>query len=405
MQTDVAIVGAGLVGATAALALARQGRSVVLIERQAPEQHPGRLGADARTVALNPASRTLLETVDIWPGLRVCPYQSMQVWEDTGTAVLQFDAADARVEALGWITEVSPAAYQLWVACEDNPAVTLQAGSLTALESGVDGWHLQVGDDRIQARLLLAADGAASAVRRLLDLDVQVFDTGQQALATVVQTELPHGGCARQRFLYDGPLALLPLPEAQGRHLVSIVWSQSAEQATRRLAMSDGDFCAALTEASEGCLGQILAVDQRAVFPLRQQLATDFAPLPGVVLLGDAAHVLHPLAGQGVNLGFEDVQAMVSLLHGVPGSELAEPALWRGYARRRRLRSRLLLRAMDAFRVGYAQRAPALQWLRNAGVRGLGRLPPVKRSLIREALGLGPVAGVLGIRSQTGHRT
>jgi 2-polyprenylphenol 6-hydroxylase len=404
MQADIAIVGAGLVGTTAALALARQGRSVLLIERQRPEVRRGRLGADARTVALNPASRALLEAVEVWPALRVCPYQAMMVWEDTGTAQLAFDAQEAGVPALGWITEVSPAAVALWQACVDEPGVTLIEGTLQTLTEVPQGWQLQVDGTEALATLVLAADGAASAVRTLLGLDAEVFDTGQQALATVVQTERPHGHCARQRFLCDGPLALLPLPDQDERHQVSIVWSQSEALAQARQSMSDAAFCAELTQASEACLGQILAVDQRFVFPLRQQLAADFAPRPGIVLLGDAAHVLHPLAGQGVNLGFEDVTALLELLQGVPTAAMAEPALWRGWARRRRLRSRLLLGAMDAFRVGYAQRTPALQWLRNAGVRSLSQLPAIKRSLIREALGLGPVAATLGNRARTGQQ-
>jgi 2-octaprenylphenol hydroxylase len=196
---------------------------------------------------------------------------------------------------------------------------------------------------------------------------------------------------AHQCFLPDGPVALLPGLDPQ---LCSVVWSQSPAEAERRRALGDEAFCAELTRATSACLGAIEAVDQRIVFPLNQVLAADLHPAARVLLVGDAAHVLHPLAGLGANLGFEDVRAMLDVLGRLPAAaDPGEARLWTTFARQRRLRARMLLGLMATLQQLYAGGDPWRQWLRNTGVHWLNRVTPVKRQIVVEAMGLGPLAG------------
>jgi 2-polyprenylphenol 6-hydroxylase len=403
---DVVVAGGGLVGATAALALARCGRSVALIDRQRPVVRRGALGFDVRTVALNLASERLLAELGVWHRLDVCRYRRVVVWEETGSAMLEFLAEDAAVKDLGAIAEAGPATHVIWQAADDEPRLTSIRGELTAVEPAAAGpaprgrsrtpgggagsaVKIALGDRRLSARLLIAADGAESTVRRLLGVPAEIRATPHMAIATVVEMAGTHEATAWQRFLHDGPLALLPLP-GRSQHVCSVVWSQSRAEAERRMQLDDAAFRSELQMASEGRLGSVREVDRRASFVLRQQLSADFFPAPGVILVGDAARVLHPLAGQGVNAGLEDVRELVAIAAAVEASDLPRPDVWRGFARRRRLRSRLMLRAMDAFRQAYAIEDPVLQWLRNVGVRRLDAMPPLKRTLIMEALGIGP---------------
>ncbi|MFM7121029.1 MAG: FAD-dependent monooxygenase, partial [Gammaproteobacteria bacterium] len=218
----------------------------------------------------------------------------------------------------------------------------------------------------------------------------RVDETGHHALATVVRTQLPHEGIAWQVFQPEGPVALLPTRLAD---CVSVVWSQPPALAAQHREQPEADFCAALTRASGGRLGAVLTTDRRLVFPLRQMLAGDLNPHPRVVLLGDAAHVLHPLAGLGANLGFEDVQAVFDLLQRLPTD--ADPGavgLWTDWARRRRARAGSLVALMSGLQRLFADAGPISQWLRNTGMRGIERFPPLKQALMREAMGLGPLA-------------
>jgi 2-polyprenylphenol 6-hydroxylase len=401
-QYDVIVIGGGLVGATAALALARQGRSVALVDRQRPVIRPGTLGFDLRTVALNEASERLLAELGVWHRLDACRYRRVVVWEETGTAMLTFRAEDAGADSLGALVETGPATAKVWEVAGDEPGLEYVQGEVTAVETAAEaqnawrahrrsaaGVTVVLGDRSLRGHLLLAADGSESTVRRLLGVTTQLQPTPHDAVVTIAETTEPHGGAAYQRFLRDGPLALLPLPSRDGRHFCSVVWSQSHVEAERRTQLGDRAFRAELEWASESRLGAVRAVDRRVTFVLRQQLSSTFFPAPGIVLLGDAARVLHPLAGQGVNVGLEDVGELVALAAALDPEDLGDPLLWRGYARRRRLRARLMLRAMDLFRTAYALDGPVLQWLRNVAVSTLDAVPRAKRTLINEARGRG----------------
>jgi ubiquinone biosynthesis UbiH/UbiF/VisC/COQ6 family hydroxylase len=390
---DVVVAGAGLVGAVAALGLAELGKRVLVVEPRVPQRVPGPSGFEARTVALNPASHALLEAHASWTDMAPHPFHAIRVWEDTGTRAISFQAEEVERAELGWIVEVGRASVALWRDLDAANGVSVLAGeTISGLEVRTDDLSLRIGADTVSARLLIGADGAQSGVRGLIGVAAPPLETPHAALAAVVATEHDSAGVAYQRFLADGPVALLPLPGSEAGGYSSVIWSQPREEARRRLGLSDAEFAWELERATEGVLGRIGSVDRRVVFDLDQRVAQTFYPSQRVVLLGDAARVLHPLAGQGANIGLEDVTDMlgVAIRHSAamdfdPGA----PGLWRGYARRRRAKALLLVRLMDGFRLGYSLDDPLLRLLRNAAVQALDRSGFVKASLIREALGLG----------------
>ncbi len=394
IAADVVVVGAGLVGAAAALGLAQQGYSVVVFERHKPEIRRGKLGMDIRNVALSPASQSLLERLDVWRSINgAAPYRRMCVWEERGTKGMDFRAASVGREELGWILEQSPLAALFWQRLEAESNVELLLGApLIGIRTDDNVVKLVTRDNEVETRLLLGADGARSTVRELLGVRAEMVDTGHHALASVVRTELPHEDVAYQRFLLSGPLALLPGVEA---NLSSMVWSQPPENALRRQSLPDPQFCEELAQSLDFRLGAVQAVDERSVFPLQQMLVRSFNPHSRVLLIGEAARILHPLAGLGVNLGFEDVRDVLQRLDGSPSDDPGADGLWRRFARRRRARSQLLIGLMTAFRRVYAASDPGLSWARNRGVGWLDNATTIKTQLIKEALGLGSVAELL----------
>jgi 2-octaprenylphenol hydroxylase len=246
------------------------------------------------------------------------------------------------------------------------------------------------GGESLQADLLVAADGALSRVRELMDFATREWDYGHSALVASVETERPHEATAWQRFLPSGPLAFLPLPGEEGRHFCSIVWSIRQELVDDLLAASDQEFCARLEQAFERRLGGVLGVSRRFAFPLRQRHAIDYVQ-PGVALVADAAHTIHPLAGQGINLGLQDVAVLAEeiLAATARGANPGRLDVLRRYQRRRKGENLAMMAAMDGFKRLFEQQALPVRWLRNVGMRGVGRLTPVKQRLMRHAMGLG----------------
>jgi ubiquinone biosynthesis UbiH/UbiF/VisC/COQ6 family hydroxylase len=387
---DVLVVGGGLVGATAALAIADRGLDVGLVDRTRPEPSRGAFGMDIRNIACSPASKALLGETGVWSELAPVPYSRMEVWEERGSAALEFTAEEAGRSELGWILENSPTVCALWERIERHPRLTIRLGEVRGVSLQADEAKVDLTDGALRAGLIVGVDGARSAVRHLAGAELDVLATGQRALATIVRTECPHEGTALQRFLLDGPLALLPSRDGRAS---SVVWSQSPEQAERRLALSDEAFCAEVEVAIESRLGRVLEVDRRFVFPLAQHVVRDFNPHDRLLLIGDAARVLHPLAGLGANVGFEDVRDLLAVLDRLPaGADTGRPGIWRTFARRRRVRARLMIAAMAGFRQVYADGSPTFTWLRNSAVNRINRSAVIKRQVIREALGLGPLA-------------
>ena len=394
---DVAVVGAGLVGAAAALTLGGTGRRVALIDRETPQARTGRLGFDTRTVALTEASLALL-------GNRVeaaAPIRRMKVWEECGTGAIEFDADAVGAQALAWVIEASPARTALWQACAECPNVQRLIGDVVGLTEEVTSVRLTFAElDRpgaappvsapstVSARLVIAADGASSKVCELAGVKALTRGEGDAAIATVVEMERPHEGVARQRFGANGPLALLPLPHPR---TVSLIWSLDRHAAERLAALEDPQFADALEAASEGALGRVKDLDRRTLAPLAQHVVANCNPLQRLLVLGDAARAVHPLAGQGVNLGLEDV-ARVQRKASEGEGDLGRAGLWRGFAARRRLRSEGMVALMKALSTAYGLRDPVARWARNVGVRWIDGTAAVKRQLILEAMGTGPLA-------------
>lgn len=399
MNNDrIAVVGGGLVGAVAAVALDRAGLDVTLIERTRPTADTlpvGRLGTDLRSVALAPASVEALRGLGVWNEefeAAACAYTGMEVWDAEGTGHIHFAAAEAGVPALGWIVENRALVLRLWAVLEARGVPRLVDAGVRRFEAAPHGARLELEDGReTTAALVVAADGGRSRVRELAGIDVLSDDTGQVAVATVARVERSHEQIAWQRFLPTGPLAFLPLPDRDGGHFVSVVWSLERDEAERIRALDDAAFAAALERAFEARLGRVLEVDARIAFPLVQQHARRYAG-HGVVLVGDAAHVLHPLAGQGVNLGLRDVLALVEELdrirRGPAADRLGDPDLLGRYERARRGDNALMLAAMTGLRRLFGADDLGVRLLRNAGLRWVDGALPVKRQFMIHALGL-----------------
>lgn len=385
---DIAVVGGGMVGAAAALALARAGFDTALLEAREPAPWSVEQEVDLRVVGLAPSSVALLDGLGVWKAIRDArsgPYAHMHVWDAESGASIHFDAADEGHDLLGYIVENNLVQWHLWNALEAAGVKRLCPAEVKAFDAQDDRIQLELADGQtLAARLLVAADGAGSPLRKLAGIDTRGRDYAQRAVVAHVRTERPHQGTAWQRFLPDGPLALLPL--ADGRS--SIVWSLPDEEARRVLALDDDAFMAELGVASDFRLGPVIGTTPRAAFPLKLQLATTYQA-ERFVLLGDAAHAVHPLAGQGVNLGLRDVAELRDTLAAArdAGRDIAAPHVLRRYARNRRSADTLDALGFDTLARIYSWRSPPLVAARGLGVRLVDRLSPLKRRLASHAAG------------------
>ena len=392
-RAQVAIVGGGLVGATLALLLVQRARidpmDVVLIEPEPPPPRKPGAGYELRVSAIAPGNRRMLNELQVWPQLdlqRVSAYERMVVWQEATPAdspdVLRFDAAQLGEPDLGSIVEnlnLQTALLQRCLAA----GIGLKQAAVTALACDAEGARIEVDGERIEAELVVGADGAASAVRRLAGIAGAQRDYDQRGIVATIDTEAGHQHTAWQRFLRTGPLALLPLASGQ----VSIVWSAANPTAEMLLAMSADEFSAALTEASAGVLGALRVAGPRAAFPLRRFTAERFTSTR-CVLVGDAAHVIHPLAGQGVNEGLLDAIALADVLAARPARESvgAAQALQR-YARSRRSENMLTAAMVDGLDALFTGSGPLTAGLARAGMSVVARSRAAQRFFFARAAG------------------
>ncbi len=391
---DLIVVGAGMVGAAFACACQGLGLSIALVEPRPPQRSWPQGETDLRVSALSRASQRILTRLGAWDRileLGASPYREMLVWEGLGKGRIHFDSADLGEPDLGHIVENRVTQLALWERLEQAPGVTLFCPAACAdLEldpNGTAAVTLTLTDgQRLTARLLVAADGRDSWVRQSVGIGTSGWDYDQQALVANVRPRDWHGEIARQRFLPTGPLALLPLRDGR----CSIVWSAQAERAAELMALPEAAFAAELTQASESCLGDILAVGPRASIPLRLQHADQYVR-PRLALIGDAAHAVHPLAGQGVNLGLLDAAALADALDQARALGRDPGGLWalRRYERARRGDNLAMLAAMDGFKRLFSNDNAPLAALRGWGLALTDRLPPVKHHFMARALGLG----------------
>jgi 2-octaprenylphenol hydroxylase len=391
---DVVIVGGGMVGAALAACLATRQQTralkVAILEPAPVAPRASSEALDLRVSALSRASVTLLREVAAWPAIEargVCAYDRMLVWDAASAPdsaqTLVFDAAEIGEATLGTIVENQSIVAALLTQAQ-RAGVTVFRTAITGLALTPDAAVVTLPDRELRTRLVVAADGAHSTVATLAGFDRTPQDYPQQALIAHLASERWHGGAARQRFLPTGPLALLPL--ADGR--VSLVWSTTPERAVELLGCGDEAFADAVTEASDGVLGRLTLTTARAAWGLRHFNAKRYAATR-CVLVGDAAHLVHPLAGQGVNQGFLDVLALAdelsrALTH---GEDIGDPGVLGRYSRARSTENALVGVTLDGlYRLFTADAA----WLKSARAQGLGlvdRLGPIKRWLIAAAQG------------------
>lgn len=393
---DAAVVGGGIVGLAAALALANAGWRSVVVERASPQRMRGVLGFDVRSVALTPASVRFLEDLADLAGVDFTPVEEMRVWERDGAAQLRFRTG----ERLAAVVESSALVEALWRTAQSR--LDALTACVTALKVEADAVVLSMrdggGKERdVRARLVVAADGAESRVRDLAGARTRREPAPrlgeQRAVATVARTESAHGNIAWQRFGKTGPVALLPL---SAPNAVAVIWSASACESKCVEALDDAAFRAALGAETEHALGGIEAVDRRFSFAATQTLAANLNPQPRILLAGDAVRTLHPLAGQGVNIGLEDARAIAAKASQNGLDDLGKPGLWRDYARKRRQRSKMMMALMRALLAAYCganAHGPWFRLARNEALRRIDASSAAKRHLVREAMGLGAFAG------------
>jgi 2-octaprenylphenol hydroxylase len=394
-EFDVAIVGGGPVGACAAALLARAAARtplrVALIEPHVPQAPAAGAPPDARVVAISRASEHVLAAAGAWPaiaGPRACAYERMRIWHESVAAdsegALVFDAADVGEPNLGFIVENRLLQTALIAAFSDAGG-HLEPAQFSSLAPDADGVTVATSRGELRARLVVGADGAQSAVRACAGLTAEVRDYHQTAIVATVATARPHERTAWQRFMRQGTLAFLPLFDGTS----SIVWSADDALAGELTAASDAAFAAALDRASDLALGATRLAGERASFPLRRVAAPRYVA-QRVALIGDAAHVVHPLAGQGVNLGVLDAAALAQLV--AEGSARREdPAsltVLRAYERWRKSEVAVMGTAIDVFDRLLAHGAGPLARLAQHGLSWVNRSQELRRFFIRRALGV-----------------
>ena len=393
---DAVVAGGGVVGAATALMLAREGLQVALVEPQ-PLTPWRRETRDLRVYAFAPDNARLLDELGAWAHVvasRVQPYRGMRVWDAAGGDALEFDADALGQPQLGWIVENALLVDALWRALPAAGVRVHCPARIDALEHSDTGVRLRLDDGlALDARLAIAADGGNSALRAMAGIGTTRREYGQKGLVAFVASEHPHREACWQRFLPGGPVALLPFNDEgdtalRGR-VGSIVWTLPDAEADRLREVDEAAFARELGDAFGGELGTMRLLSARAAFPLQRQLAETYAQ-GRVLLLGDAAHMVHPLAGQGVNLGLRDVAALRDLVRDAAkrGAEIASPQRLARWARTRKSENAVNALAFEAINRAYSNDALWPTLLRGHALGIAGKLPPLSHALWRHAAGL-----------------
>ena len=383
-QFDLIIVGGGLAGASLAIALRDTPLRVALVENRAPTRPEG---WDARVYAISPANVAFLERIGAWKHLdaeRISPIHGMDVRGDSGGR-LAFSAYEAGVPELGWILESSLMACEFWESAKRQSNLTLLCpSSPKSLDFAADGARLELVDGSIlSARLVVGADGRDSWVRRTAGLSAVNTPYGEKGVVANLETEWPHRNIAHQWFREDGVLAYLPLPGNR----ISIVWLTRDENADQICALAPDSFSQRVAAAGSNCLGRLQLVTAPVAFPLRLMRVPQTVA-PRLALVGDAAHGIHPLSGHGINLGFQDVSELATLLAGAkPWQDIGDERFLQRYQRARREETVLMQTTTDSLRRLFRDAPPGLRGLRNLGLNLTNGLPFVKNALVRYALG------------------
>ncbi len=395
---DVVIIGGGLVGGLTALLLAQGGvQATVLDAAPILDAEKTLAVANPRVLALSQATIHLLKTVNVWSKLaRHMPYSGMQVWNKNGYGEINFGSSNERTpaieQALGSMVEPSI----LNLAIQQQMLQQVQdyrtQVKVTRLERGVGVWHIYLADGtQLQTKLVIGADGANSFVREQAFIDFDVLDYRQAGLTCAIRTAQPHQHVARQIFLETGPLAYLPMASLhaeQEGHWQSIVWTLPDDYAEEYAKLNDDDFTQLLTRKSHHMLGEVLEATPRAIFPLKARAAQRYVQ-DGLALIGDAAHVIHPLAGQGVNIGCLDAAVLCDvLLHDFKRGVWAHEQTLKRYEHRRKGQNDAMMHSMSA--IGWMETTTLFPvvWARNFGLKQVEQLPALKDAFMSQASGL-----------------
>lgn len=388
ISTDVIVVGGGCVGLTAAIGLAQQGIKVTLLDGgkgtevlDAPE---------ARVSAISPASEAVFKNLGVWALLdesRITPYQDMTVWEKESFGKIEFNAKSVSQPRLGHIIENANIRNALIKKAEQLDNLNLMLSTrYQAVHNGEENVMVSLENGTpIIAKLLIAADGGNSSIRKSLNMPITFSDYDHHAIVTTIKTELPHQHNARQVFMADGPLALLPLFQD---NLCSIVWSTEPDNAKDLMALSNDDFAKALTAASDSVLGPVEVLGQRHSFNLTMRYANTWLQ-DRVVLMGDAAHTIHPLAGLGMNLGLLDAASLIQVLSEANSVELTECRKYlRQYERWRKAEAQQVIVAMQSLKSLFSGENPIKKLIRGTGLSLTNSLPLAKDQIILNAMGM-----------------
>ncbi len=388
---DIIIVGSGMVGLALAKALEQQGFSIAIIDTKRPELEWDEQQPVLRVSAISTASQRLLQSLGVWSAITASKgchaYQKMQVWDQNSAAHIDFSASSIGAAQLGHIVDNRVIIKTLWQSLTSSARVKLLASEKIThyIFDGLQ-WQLQLASGQsISARLLIGADGAHSAVRQQLGIGLTQTFSGHSALVCTVKTEKPHRDIAYQRFLTTGPLAFLPLCDP---HHCSIVWSNNTEQANHLAALDPAVFNQYIAEALEHRLGKVALMGERVTFLLNRQHAEHYVKSQAV-LIGDAAHSIHPLAGQGVNLGFADVAALVDALSDVKRRErpFYTPGVLNRYEYQRYGVNSSTLLAMEGFESLFSNQHAIKTMLRSMGMNAVDRWSCLKSWGVLQAMG------------------
>jgi len=390
---DIIIVGANIVGATLACALADSGLKLLVIDAYKPDfewaNNTNDDTYDLRVSALTSASSNLFEKLGIWPKLikqRPSPFRALHVWNEDANNKLSFDSADIGDACLGHIVENRRVQRALHQALAYRRSVELKLGvSLETLNIDKYSATITTNDNKsITAKLVIGADGARSKVRELANIHSTGWAYQQQAIVAIVNTEQPHQQCGWQRFLSTGPLAFLPLDDGRS----SIVWSAKDDYANELMAMDNAAFDLEITNAFQDELGKVTLNSERAAFPLKAQHATDYVA-PRIALIGDAAHSIHPLAGQGVNLGLLDAACLSEIIKTAIDNrrDIGREHTLKKYQRARKAGNLAMLAATDGLNKLFSNNSELLNGLRNSGFSAINSLPQITPLFMRLAAG------------------